>query len=1232
MPIKRAGELLIEAKTKGVPRADGDLKSLAKTAGQAEKNVGKFNASSKSAGKGADELAKNTDKATKSVKRISGEAFFTTTTILALGVGFLVMASNVKKASLSLSGAVEETSTLIEGTSAQVRQLNKDSVNLSSTFGGRAASQAQAYYAVYSAGAQNAAIATDAVVASNKLAIGGVAKLGAATKLLTGTLNAYSEFGLEASNVSDIFFEVVKNGITTIPALAQSFSTVSGVAANFGVSLEAAGSALAAITATGVVTPQAATQVRALLLSLQRLNDEQKEYARQLGVSSTAPKDFIQIIRQLRSGLSGLSSPTQRSSALFQIFGQEVEAFNGVLGLTGGGFETFERALVSTTNSLGATDEAFGKIAEGNGQRLAVVAGKIEATQIRIGDQLLKVQIPAMERYAEALGFVGDNLDLLAVVGATIAGVVLPSIIVGLVKLIPVVAAATGGLSLLGGALSALAVGSLVAYLDGNDDLTDALEELETAQKAVNKAIKEGEGINTEASKAAIANAEATLNLALKNFQLEEARIRQRLNLRQIDSTGHESGDFFIQGEERQKLQEDLFAIRNQILAIQEDVVGVGLPSGFTADVLLVNETLGTLGTTANNLKSELDKAFAVNDPVASNTKAYERLVSQIKFAIEAEQILLRIASNSLATAGAGLEFGLREEIKQRQEAIDGYREQLEDIGVSFADFQTRAEAAAKSNDKLNKTFIDSLIAQGAVKEGVIELTDAFAEQLEAENAVNKIEKQRIEFYKGEYTSAIEGVSDTIADSLLDATDSWEDFGNAIVEVARQTVANIISEFTSRALFDAISLATGGKGNGFFAGVGSGAVGAGAGAGAGAGVSGFFGGAGAGLAGTASGLTGAAAIGAVVAPIAALVAGVAAAGLVLHNLLDQGEAVDRANFNVGGDGLVRDATTTRTRRNNILRQLFGQGSHSSATANLGSDIVDAINNVLVATSDSVTAQATAVGATINSLASVQFRDLTDAQLANADYISRAYADTLASTISGVTDFARAGERASQTLARLAGSIESVNASASALGLAEFERSLRGAAGASDTITALGRANTDAGASAADIQKAGLESINRGFDGLFSFLSREEQNTQLGIIVENLLGFIPKAASEIGDAYAKAIADNNFEGVGSTVALLNPNNQAVFRALFASADNERDAGSANRITGTADVLYATAADRRVGEAINNNAKVETLQEEANRLLRVLVKQNIDGIDNNRKTARDVALFNKKKEVV
>ncbi len=419
MAQNRVGTLLLNAETKGFAASERDARSLGREIGRTERDAAALGATSRTTGLRTEEMGGSMQRASRNVRGLSTGSVLATGALIGLAASLTAVGRNASRVSLALAGAVAETSTLIDGTRGQIRQLTESSAELAATFGGTAAAQAQGYYAVISAGADFATEATDALVASNQLAIGGVAELGAAVQLLTGTQNAFAAQNLESIEISNIFFEVVRNGITTIPQLANSFANVSSIAAGFGVSLQTTGSAIAALTATGTQTTMATTQIRALITAFQNLNEEQIGFARQLGVTSTAPADFVQIIQQLEVGLSGYTSQSERATALSNIFGSQIEALGAVVSLTGGGFDTFNRTLFATENSAGATGAAVSKIADGDAQMLAVALGQIEQANVRIGDVVNNVLIPSYTTWAGLVNNVASSISDFDLVAAT---------------------------------------------------------------------------------------------------------------------------------------------------------------------------------------------------------------------------------------------------------------------------------------------------------------------------------------------------------------------------------------------------------------------------------------------------------------------------------------------------------------------------------------------------------------------------------------------------------------------------------------------------------------------------------------------------------------------------------------------------------------------------------------------------------------------------------------------
>ena len=133
--------------------------------------------------------------------------------------------------------------------------------------------------------------------------------------------------------------------ITTIPQLSSALATVTPTAAALGVSLDVVTSAVAALTATGTSTATATTNLNALLLSLQRLPEDARNYAASLGILSTSPNDIVAVITQLNRVLSATPSQVERNTILFRLFGSEIRAFRAATSLANGGFATFEKNI-----------------------------------------------------------------------------------------------------------------------------------------------------------------------------------------------------------------------------------------------------------------------------------------------------------------------------------------------------------------------------------------------------------------------------------------------------------------------------------------------------------------------------------------------------------------------------------------------------------------------------------------------------------------------------------------------------------------------------------------------------------------------------------------------------------------------------------------------------------------------------------------------------------------------
>ena len=317
-------------------------------------NIKKFNANLKKTVKGAGAAAAGLGK----FKSVAIGAF-------AAVVAYRIGDHLFQQFKQAIAGGVEfsktlaEIETLMPEVERNTGRLRDNLLQLSNAYGQDATTQARGFYDVVSAGVQGFENQLDVLNTTNKVAIGGITDTATATNVLVGTMNAFAKDGETASSVADILFTTVRQGITTMPQLAAVMGQVNATAANTGVRLKEVGATMAALTAIGVPTAQAATAVKATIAGFSKPTKDAQKLIKQLGidfsVSALQTKGFTTVMREIREATNG------NSEALIKLFPNQ-RAQLAVLPLLGKNWSTFEKQLESFNDTAGAADQAFERI------------------------------------------------------------------------------------------------------------------------------------------------------------------------------------------------------------------------------------------------------------------------------------------------------------------------------------------------------------------------------------------------------------------------------------------------------------------------------------------------------------------------------------------------------------------------------------------------------------------------------------------------------------------------------------------------------------------------------------------------------------------------------------------------------------------------------------------------------------------------------------------------------
>lgn len=347
------------------------------------KELDKIKAKYKDVEDGANKTKNENEEFVKSIKGATSEA-----SVLGKAFAFNQIAQSITLATSALGAFTQPFADL----DAQVKNIGTLGVKNFEEFSGlaiemsksvpdSAANIAGAAYQAISAGISgtNQEIASFVEQAA-KVGVAGLASTEDAVNGLTSVMNAY-KIGVDgAGTVSDTFFAGIKLGKTSFNEMNAALANVIPAASAAGVKFDEVTASIAQMTALGVPTSQASTQIRAALIELQKPAKPLADAMEKAGLSAATmgqtlkEQGLIATLQQLQKSASssGLS--------LTQIFGSSEAASAGLL-LTG---DNAERAIATLEGvrkeiEAGASTEAYNVAADSINVKTQIIGNQIQA-------------------------------------------------------------------------------------------------------------------------------------------------------------------------------------------------------------------------------------------------------------------------------------------------------------------------------------------------------------------------------------------------------------------------------------------------------------------------------------------------------------------------------------------------------------------------------------------------------------------------------------------------------------------------------------------------------------------------------------------------------------------------------------------------------------------------------------------------------------------------------------
>lgn len=332
---------------------------------EAEKELSKF-----------ESQIKKSNEALKSIGKISGIA---TTAIGAMGAATVKMASD-------FNAGFSQVATLIPNSSARIKELQKNVLDLSPAVGKSTSDLTAGLYEIISAFGDSADSAKKLEIAA-KAATAGGATTKEAIALLSAVTKGYSDTTAQAQQkVSDLAFMTIKLGQTNMPELASSIQRVTAMSNTLGVSQEELFAVFS--SSTGVIggAAEVSTQLAAVYNELMKPGAELVKTFEALGVASG--NELISKFGGLQGALNAIKKVADETGKPINTLFGSVEAGRIALYETGAGAKKFASDLNEMKDAAGSADTAFGETAEGG-----IASFTFQMEQLKLSAQNLMIKI-----------------------------------------------------------------------------------------------------------------------------------------------------------------------------------------------------------------------------------------------------------------------------------------------------------------------------------------------------------------------------------------------------------------------------------------------------------------------------------------------------------------------------------------------------------------------------------------------------------------------------------------------------------------------------------------------------------------------------------------------------------------------------------------------------------------------------------------------------------------------
>ena len=305
--------------------------------------------------------------------------------------------NNVTAESRSFGAAMKVANTMAGKDAAGFEKLKSQVAGLSKTIPMARDALANGLYQVISNGVPEDNW-IDYLRTSSRSAVGGIADVGEVVKVTSTIIKNY---GLEwdaAQDIQDKIQLTAKNGVTSFEQLAAALPSVTGQAAQLGVSFTEMLAVMSTLTGVTGNTAEVSTQLASVLTALTKESSKSQKMAEAMGISFNAASikaagGFRNFLMELDKTVTAYTAKTGelKESVYAKLFGR-AEALRLVNGLTGQMADKFAENIKVLDDSAGTMAKAYDDMASTGASKLQMMKNQWGQYTDYIADKVGAIQ------------------------------------------------------------------------------------------------------------------------------------------------------------------------------------------------------------------------------------------------------------------------------------------------------------------------------------------------------------------------------------------------------------------------------------------------------------------------------------------------------------------------------------------------------------------------------------------------------------------------------------------------------------------------------------------------------------------------------------------------------------------------------------------------------------------------------------------------------------------------